>query len=246
MTYHLYAYFSHISLIHSLHSCKSAVLKAVRLDLFFPRLRLKGCELVLYKFVSVAQSCTVCRACCGWHVTYGVSSALLQHACGLEELSEWDRKGYYNTCTTEFWHNLACQQALRALWWPGGKRKESLPTTRLEFEYLHQKSRCKMLIGGDDVSDDVITLGACFHVFFNVFFSFAFVSALRWLAEIWLLSWRGVTEELEAEFKFQRRCKLQAFLPFPAPPLERPKELARRLDLIHQFNPWRPKSDRIN
>ena len=25
-----------------------------------------------------------------------------------------------------------------------------------------------MLIGGDDISNDVITLGACFHVFFNV------------------------------------------------------------------------------
>ena len=126
MTYHLYAYFSHISLIHSLHSCKSAVLKAVRLDLFFPRLRLKGCGLVLYKFVSVAQSCTVCRACCGWHVTCGVSSALLQHACGLEELSEWDRKGYYNTCTTEFWHNLACQQALRGTLMAGREKEGEL------------------------------------------------------------------------------------------------------------------------
>ena len=126
MTYHLYAYFSHISLIHSLHSWKSAVLKAVHLDLFFPRLRLKGCGLVLYKFVSVAQSCTVCRACCGWHVTYGVSSALLQHACGLEELSEWDRKGYYNTCTTEFWHNLACQQALRGTLVAGREKEGEL------------------------------------------------------------------------------------------------------------------------
>ena len=126
MTYHLYAYFSHISLIHSLHSCKSAVLKAVHLDLFFPRLRLKGCGLVLYKFVSVAQSCTVCRACCGWHVTCGVSSALLQHACGLEELSEWDRKGYYNTCTTEFWHNLACQQALRGTLVAGREKEGEL------------------------------------------------------------------------------------------------------------------------
>ena len=26
-----------------------------------------------------------------------------------------------------------------------------------------------MLIGGDDISNDVITLGLCFHVFFNVF-----------------------------------------------------------------------------
>ena len=126
MTYHLYAYFSHISLIHSLHSWKSAVLKAVHLDLFFPRLRLKGCGLVLYKFVSVAQSCTVCRACCGWHVTCGVSSALLQHACGLEELSEWDRKEYYNTCTTEFWHNLACQQALRGTLVAGREKEGEL------------------------------------------------------------------------------------------------------------------------
>ena len=26
-----------------------------------------------------------------------------------------------------------------------------------------------MLIGGDDISNDIITLGLCFHVFFNVF-----------------------------------------------------------------------------
>ena len=221
MTYHLYAYFSHISLIHSLHSCKSAVLKAVRLDLFFPRLRLKGCGLVLYKFVSVAQSCTVCRACCGWHVTYGVSSALLQHACGLEELSEWDRKGYYNTCTTEFWHNLACQQALRGTLVAGREKEGELATTSLD---LHQKSQCKMLIGGDDISNDVITLGACFHVFFNVcLHSRSFPLRADWRKSD--VSWRGAIGELEAEFKFYRPCKLQAFLPFPAPLPECPKEL---------------------
>ena len=38
----------------------------------------------------------------------------------------------------------------------------------LEFEYLHRKSRCEMLIGGDDISNDVNTLGTCCHVFFNV------------------------------------------------------------------------------
>ena len=27
------------------------------------------------------------------------------------------------------------------------------------------KSRCEMLIGGDDISDDVITLGTCFSMF---------------------------------------------------------------------------------
>ena len=30
----------------------------------------------------------------------------------------------------------------------------------LEFEYLHLKSRCEMLIGGDDISNDVIV---CLH-----------------------------------------------------------------------------------
>ena len=40
----------------------------------------------------------------------------------------------------------------------------------LEFENLHRKSQCEMLIGRDDISNDVITLGACLHVFFNVCF----------------------------------------------------------------------------
>ena len=43
----------------------------------------------------------------------------------------------------------------------------ALAITSLEFEYLHRKSRCKILIGGDDISN-VITLGTCLHVFFNV------------------------------------------------------------------------------
>ena len=49
------------------------------------------------------------------------------------------------------------------------REKEGEPaTTSLEFEYLHRKSRCEMLIGGDDISNDVINLGACFHVFLNI------------------------------------------------------------------------------
>jgi len=34
----------------------------------------------------------------------------------------------------------------------------------LEFEYLHRKSRCEMLIGGDDISNDAVTLGMCFSM----------------------------------------------------------------------------------
>ena len=51
---------------------------------------------------------------------------------------------------------------------------------------------------------------------FQCLFTFALVSASRWLADIWKLSRRGATEELEAEFKFQRRsCKLSfLFLPW--------------------------------
>ena len=51
-----------------------------------------------------------------------------------------------------------------------GREKEGdLATTSLEFEYLHRKSRGEMLIGGNDISNDVITLGAhllscVFHV----------------------------------------------------------------------------------
>ena len=48
------------------------------------------------------------------------------------------------------------------------EREGELATTSLEFEYLHQKSRCKMLIGEDDISNDVITLGTCFSTFVKI------------------------------------------------------------------------------
>ena len=48
-----------------------------------------------------------------------------------------------------------------------GREKEGeLATTALEFEYLHQKSQRKMLIGRDDINNDIITLGTCFSMFF--------------------------------------------------------------------------------
>ena len=52
----------------------------------------------------------------------------------------------------------------------GQEEEGELATMSLEFENLHQKSQCEMLIGGDDISNDVITLAACLHVFFNVCF----------------------------------------------------------------------------
>ena len=53
---------------------------------------------------------------------------------------------------------------MQALWGvpPVGWEKEGeLVTTFLDNEYLHRKSQCKMLIDGDDVSNDL-------HVFFYV------------------------------------------------------------------------------
>ena len=53
------------------------------------------------------------------------------------------------------------------------EKEGELETTSLEFEYLHRKSRGEMRIGGDDISNDVITLGK------HVLFTFALVSASR-------------------------------------------------------------------
>ena len=63
---------------------------------------------------------------------------------------------------------LACEQGL----WGAvvGEGEGELSTTSLELEYVHRKSQCEMLIGGDNIRNDVITL----HMFF-----FAFVSTLR-------------------------------------------------------------------
>ena len=76
--------------------------------------------------------------------------------------------------------NIACDQALRGPLAAGREKEEELPTTSLEFEYLHRKSPCEILIGGDDISNDVITLGTCFSMFVNIhpFFRFALIGNL--------------------------------------------------------------------
>ena len=50
-----------------------------------------------------------------------------------------------------------------------------LATMSLEFECLRRKSRYEMLIGGDDISNDVITLARVFQCLLT----FAPVPALR-------------------------------------------------------------------
>ena len=58
-----------------------------------------------------------------------------------------------------------CAQALRDTLAAGREKEGEIATTSLEFEYLHRKSRFEMLIGGDDIKNDVITRGACFTCF---------------------------------------------------------------------------------
>ena len=70
-------------------------------------------------------------------------------------------------------NKIACKQALAAGW----EKEGETGTTSLEFEYLDRKSRCEKLIGGDDISNDVIALGTCFsmYVYICVRFRFALI-----------------------------------------------------------------------
>ena len=63
---------------------------------------------------------------------------------------------------------IACEQALWGALVVGREKEEELATiyVDLEFEYLHRKSQCEMLIGRDVISNGVITLGTCFQCLF--------------------------------------------------------------------------------
>ena len=92
---------------------------------------------------------------------------------------------------------IACEQALWGALVVGREKEEELSTiyVDLEFEYLHRKSQCEMLIGRDVISNGVITLGTCFQCLFM----FTLVSDSHWLAEIWALSRLGATGELDMD-----------------------------------------------
>ena len=109
----------------------------------------------------------------------------------------------------------ACEQALRrgalAVGW---EKERELATTSLGSEYLHRKNRCEMLVGGDDISNDVSSI---FHMVFNVcLHAHVFPLCADW--------WKSESSvdvvpqgNFEAKFKFQRHgCKLSfLFLPCP-------------------------------
>ena len=81
-----------------------------------------------------------------------------------------------------------------------------------------------MLIGGDDISNDVITLSTRFSMFVYIRARFRFALIGGNLTAQSTGSHRGFGGGIQIP-----ETQLQALLPFPAPPPERPGELARRL-----------------
>ena len=120
---------------------------------------------------------------------------------------------------------VACEQALRGFLAVERRREGKLATTSLEFEYLHRKDRCEMLIG-DDISNDVITLGACFHVPLNV----CLHSRSFPLRADWRKLDSSVDGEPQGNWKQNSNSRdvVTSSPPSPAPPTERSGELSRR------------------
>ena len=84
-----------------------------------------------------------------------------------------------------------------------------------------------MLIDRDDISNDVITLGTCFSrfVYIRACIPFALIGGNLTAQST------GNHKGIGGGIQIPER-QLQALLLFPAPPPERPGELARRLDLL--------------
>ena len=119
---------------------------------------------------------------------------------------------------------VACEQALWGALAAGREKEGDLAT-----KYPHGKSQCQMLIGRDDISNDVITLGSCFSMFVYIRARFHFVLIGRNLKAQSMGSHRGNGGGIQIPETY-----LQALFPFPAPPPEHPEELARRLELLYK------------
>ena len=81
-----------------------------------------------------------------------------------------------------------------------------------------------MLIGDDDISNDVIILGTCFSIFVDIQARFRYALIGGNLTAQSKGSHRGIGGGIQIPEE-----QLQALLPFPAPPPECPGELALRL-----------------
>ena len=121
--------------------------------------------------------------------------------------------------STNFVEPASGLSGLRGALVASGERKEK----KRELSTTSPLSRCEMLIGADDISNDVNTLGTCFSMFAYILarFRFALISESTG-------SHRGIGGGIQIP-----ETQLQALLPFPAPPPERPEELARKLFLFY-------------
>ena len=133
---------------------------------------------------------------------------------------------------------VACEQAVLSALAAGQEKEGELATRSQEFEYLHRKSRCEMLIGGDDISNDVITLGVCFHVFSNA----SLHSPSFPLRADWRKTESSVNGEPQGTWRWN--SNFRDVVPFPAPPPEHPGELARRLVSQRYGKCWCEKKNR--
>ena len=92
-----------------------------------------------------------------------------------------------------------------AHWRRRRKKKESLQQRLWNLNICIEKVNAKCWLA--EMTLVITSLPSA--LFFQYLFTFALVSTSRWLAEIWQLSRREATWELEVEIKFQRRsCKL--------------------------------------
>ena len=80
------------------------------------------------------------------------------------------------------------------------EKEGELATTSLEFEYLHRKSRCEMLIVGRDISNDVSSI---FQEFLNVFLH----SCSSQLRGDWRKSYSSVDGEPQGNWRWNSNSR---------------------------------------
>ena len=93
-----------------------------------------------------------------------------------------------------------------------------------------QEKEREMMIGGDDIRNDVITLGTCFSMFVYIRARFRFNLIGRNLTAQSTGSHRGIGGGIQIPETY-----FQALLPFPATPPQRPGELARMRKAVSQL-----------
>ena len=146
-------------------------------------------------------------------------------SCLFTNVASSELKSLFKICTSLRASSPGCSGG-------GAGKGWDLATTCLEFKYLHrqiEKVAAKCWLAEMTLIMTQFPLACVFQCLFTL----ALISASRWLAEIWRLSRRGATGELEVEFKSQRHsCKAVRSPSFSCPPLPKnPPELSCRLNI---------------